>query len=83
MSGGIPGGGEWEGDWDTVGDGGNKGCQVSAEGVRQISGGEGVEGVSRTTPRVKMKIDIIVTKENKILTHGLNEKNPTTMYYYA
>ena len=31
------------------------------------------------TPRVKMKIDI-VTRENKILTHGLNEKNPTIMY---
>ena len=30
------------------------------------------------TPRVNMKIDI-VTRENKILTHGLNEKNPTIM----
>ena len=30
------------------------------------------------TPRVNMKIDI-VTRENKILTHGLNEKNPVIM----
>ena len=29
-------------------------------------------------PRVNMKIDIVI-RENKILTHGLNEKNPTIM----
>ena len=30
------------------------------------------------SPQVKMKIDI-VTRGNKIFTHGLNEKNPTIM----
>jgi len=51
---------------------------VSVEGVRQVSGGEGVEGGVPDTPRVKMKTDI-VSREIKILTHGLNEKNPTIM----
>ena len=32
-----------------------------------------------TSPRVKMKIDI-VSRENKILTRGLNEKNSVIMY---
>ena len=63
MSGGMPGG---------AGDGG-RGCQWRAS-VRFQE-----RRVSRDCPghpRVKMKIDI-VTRENKILTHGLNEKNPT------
>ena len=55
-------------------------------GVRGVSRGRhkdfksgGVEGVP-DTPRVKMKIDMhITTRENKILTHGLNEKNPAIM----
>ena len=50
---------------------------MSGEGVRQILGGEGVEGCPGH-PRVKMKTDI-VPRENKILTRGLNEKNPTIM----
>ena len=40
---------------------------MSAQGVRRISGGDGVEGVVQDTPRVKMKIDMhIVTRKNKI-----------------
>ena len=51
---------------------------MSEEGVRHILGGEGVEGGVPDTPRVKIKTDI-VPRENKILTRGLNEKNPTIM----
>ena len=72
MSGGMTGGGAGIG----IGDGGR--CQ------RRESGGFQEGRVSRgwpEHPRVKMKIDMhIVTRESKILTHGLNEKNPTIMY---
>ena len=50
-------------------------------GVGGVSGGFQEGRVSRGCPghpRVRMKIDI-VSRENKILTHGLNEKNPTIM----
>ena len=51
----------------------------SAEGARRISGREGVGGClgSWTSPG-EIKIDI-VSRENKILTHVLNEKNPRTL----
>ena len=68
----MSGGGEGIGIRDGVGGVG--------EGVRQVSGGGGVEfrGGCPGHPRVKMKTDI-VSRENKILTRGLNEKNPTIM----
>ena len=76
MSGGIPGDGGGGGARD-----GGRGCQRRESGGFQISGGEGVldPGHRPPTPRVKMKIDI-VTRENKILTHDLNKKNPTIMH---
>ena len=66
MSGGIPGVG-------------------TRMGVRSVSGGRqsdfrrgGCRGGVPDSPQVKMKIDI-VPRENKFLTHDLNEKNPTIM----
>ena len=55
-----------------IGDGG-----VSAGSQEDFRRGGCRRGVP-DTPQVKMNIDI-VTRENKILTHDVNEKIPTIM----
>ena len=75
MSGGMPGGGEGLVIWGVSG---------GAEGVRRQETGvfqKGRLSVSKGCPGHppgEMEIDI-VTRENKILAHGLNEKSPTIM----
>ena len=66
----MSGGGEGLGIWDGVG-GVRGGCQTDFRRG-------GCRGGCPGHPRVKMKTDI-VSRENKILTRGLNEKNPTIM----
>ena len=71
----MPGGGEG---LQHCRDGG-RGCQRRTGGSQEdFRRGGCAEGGVPNTPRVKMKI-YIVTRENKILTHDLIEKNPTIM----